>query len=180
VKAAKGKAFMNKDQVQNAGQVARGPWRGWAGMSGAPSVSRDSGSGRQAPPLHILIVEDELLPATLLEIAVMDAGHVAHRAAGLSKAMALASTEPFDAAVLDVNLAGEFVFPLAELLRERAVPFLFATGYGRAGVPPEYQDCTVLQKPYALDVFDKALRTLLGGTEPDPARRHGPACHEGM
>lgn len=140
-------------------------------MNSAPNASQDIGSGGHTPPLHILIVEDELLPATLLEIAVMDAGHVAHRAAGLSKAMALASAEPFDAAVLDVNLAGEFVFPLAALLRKRAVPFLFATGYGRAGVPPEYQDCTVLQKPYATDVFNDALQELLRGPDPDQASR---------
>jgi len=162
---------MDKGQVQSSGQRARQPRTGWAGVNSAPSASQDSGSGRQAPQLHILIVEDELLPATLLEIAVMDAGHVAHKAAGLSKAMALASAEPFDAAVLDVNLAGEFVFPLAALLRKRGVPFLFASGYGRAGVPPEYQDCTVLQKPYATDVFNDALRTLLQGPDPAQARR---------
>lgn len=152
---------MNKDQVQGVAQRARQPRTGWAGTNGVPSTSHNSGADRQTRPLHILIVEDELLPATLVEIAVMDAGHVAHKASRLSKAMALAAAEPFDAAVLDVNLSGEYVFPLAELLRERAVPFLFASSYGRAGVPREYQDCAVLQKPYGLDEFDRALRALL-------------------
>jgi hypothetical protein len=55
------------------------------------------------------------------------------------------------------------VFPLAALLRKRSVPFLFASSYGRAGVPREYQDCAVLQKPYGLDEFDRALRALVGG-----------------
>lgn len=163
--AAKGKAVMNKDQVQNVGERARQPRTGWAGMNSAPRKSQDSGPGRQSPPLHILIVEDELLPATLLEIAVMDAGHIAHKASGLSKAMSLAAAEPFDAAVLDVNLSGEQVFPLAALLRERGVPFLFASSYGKAGVPPEYQDCTMLQKPYGQDEFDSALRALLAAPD---------------
>jgi CheY-like chemotaxis protein len=166
VKPQKG-MHMNKDQVQNVGQRAGQPRTGWAGMNSVPGTSRDSGPDRQTPPLHILIVEDELLPATLVEIAVMDAGHVAHKASELSKAMALAAAEPFDAAVLDVNISGEYVFPLAALLRKRAVPFLFASSYGRAGVPREYQDCAVLQKPYGLDEFDSALRALLG--EPNHA-----------
>lgn len=102
-----------------------------------------------------------MLPAMLLEASVVDAGHTARKAARLPKAMELARDEHFDAAVLDVNLAGEPVFPLATLLRAQGVPFLFASGYGEAGVPPEYRDCMVLQKPYSVDGFNTALQTLL-------------------
>lgn len=112
-------------------------------------------------PLHILIVEDEMLPAMLLEETMRRAGHTTRKAARLSRAVALARAESFDAAVLDVNLAGEPVFPLAAMLREQGVPFLFATGYGEAGLPPEYRDCDVLQKPYTTEMFNRALAALL-------------------
>lgn len=117
--------------------------------------------GCERAPLHILIVEDEMLPAMLLETIIVDAGHVARKAARLPKAMELASAEHFDAAVLDVNLAGEPVFPLAALLRKQGVPFLFASGYGEAGLLPEYRGCVVLQKPYRADDFKRALQTLM-------------------
>ena len=69
------------------------------------------------------------------------------------------------------------MFPLAALLRERGVPFLFASGYGEAGVPREYGDCMVLQKPYSVAEFNSALQTLLRDSPtpaPPPPRRAGP------
>lgn len=117
----------------------------------------------QAVVLRILIVEDEMVLAMLLEDAVNAIGYGACKVARLSRAMELAGAEHFDAAVLDVNLAGEPVFPLAALLRERGVPFLFASGYGDAGVPAEYRGYPVLQKPYGLGAFHSALRELLRG-----------------
>lgn len=121
-------------------------------------------------PLKILIVEDEMLLAMMLEDAVSHAGHKVRKAARLSNAMDLAGAEHFDAAVLDVNLAGEPVFPLAADLRARGVPFLFASGYGDAGVPAEYRDCAVLQKPYGLDAFRNALHGLLRDAGLEAAR----------
>jgi DNA-binding response OmpR family regulator len=142
-------------------------------MNSARPAAQGSDAGRQPAPLRILIVEDEMLPAMLLEAAVIDAGHTARKAARLPRAIETANAEHFDAAVLDVNLAGEPVFPLAALLRERGVPFLFASGYGEAGVPREYRDCMVLQKPYSQDDFNSALRTLLRDPVVEPARlRH--------
>lgn len=109
----------------------------------------------------MLIVEDETRPALLLEATVTAAGHAVGKAARLSRALEMARAEHFAAAVLDVNVAGERVFPLAALLREQHVPILFATGYGKAGLPPEYHDCAVLQKPYGKAAFASALHTLL-------------------
>jgi DNA-binding response OmpR family regulator len=116
----------------------------------------------RAAPLRILIVEDEMMLAMMLQDAVAGIGHKARKASRLDKAFELVNAHVFDAAVLDVNLNGEPVFPLAALLRERGVPFLFASGYGDAGVPRGYGDCMVLQKPYGLDAFHAALRDLLG------------------
>jgi CheY-like chemotaxis protein len=63
-------------------------------------------------------------------------------------ALALAEAEPIDAAILDVNLAGTDVFPVADALRRRGVPFLFASGYGERGLPGAFADSPILQKPY--------------------------------
>lgn len=139
-------------------------------MNRAGNVPQNRGAGRKSTPLRVLIVEDEMLPAMLLEAVVVDAGHTARKAARLRRAIELASEELFDAAVLDVNLAGEQVFPLAALLRKQHVPFLFATGYGEAGVPPEYRDCIVLQKPYSAGAFNNALRALSGNQGTDQGR----------
>lgn len=111
-----------------------------------------------------------MLPAMLLEMTVVDGGNTARKVARLPKAMDLARAEHFDAAVLDVNLAGELVYPLAALLREQHVPFMFASGYGAAGLPAEYCDCLVLQKPYNMRGFNVALQTLLDGAGLDQAR----------
>lgn len=117
---------------------------------------------RQAPSRQILLVEDEMLLAMVLEEMVVEAGHTARRTARLSEAMELVRSEPFAAAVLDVNIGGEPVFPLAALLRERGIPFCFATGYGIQA--PEFRDCMVLQKPYGVAEFSRALQSLLRET----------------
>lgn len=136
-----------------------------AAMRSAHEGSQGNDAGRR--PLHILIVEDEIMLAMLLEEVVAQAGHTSRKAARLDKALALLEAERFDAAVLDVNLNGERTFPLAAKLRERGVRFLFASGYGDAGVPPEYRDCRVLQKPYTQEAFSSALQALLQGVPVD-------------
>lgn len=146
---------MDKSKVRNDRAAPGG------NKHGASHAQQSGDPGRQPAPLRVLIVEDEMLPAMLLEAVVADAGHTSRKAARLSKAIELANAESFDAAVLDVNLAGERVFPLAALLREQGVPFLFASGYGEAGLPSEYCDCLVLQKPYSVEGFNIALQTLL-------------------
>jgi DNA-binding response OmpR family regulator len=126
--------------------------------------------GAPSTVLRILIVEDEMALAMLLEDVVTEAGHEVRKAARLSRALELARDERFDAAVLDVNVNGEWVFPVAALLRERGVPFLFASGYGDAGVPAEYRGYPVLQKPYGIGNFQAVLRGLLQGVGSGPAR----------
>jgi CheY-like chemotaxis protein len=82
----------------------------------------------------VLLVEDEGLVALLLEDMLDELGfRVAHSAASVAQALAwLEQGGAPDAALLDVNLAGEKVFPVAEALRARGVPFAFSTGYGEA------------------------------------------------
>ncbi len=99
--------------------------------------------------LRVLVVEDEVLVALLVESMLSDMGcRVVGPAGGLDEAFAIAAREPFDLAVLDVNLAGERVDPFVDLLKSRGSKFLFATGYGVAGLREEDRCAPVLQKPF--------------------------------
>ena len=108
--------------------------------------------------LRILIVEDEMTIALLMEDMVLDLGH---QAAGLAmrlpQALELAETADLDLAILDVNLDGRMSFPVAEVLMRRGVPFLFATGYGSGGIEAPYRDKVVIQKPFSLEDLGRAI-----------------------
>ena len=111
--------------------------------------------------LRILVVEDEMLVAMSIEDMLLDLGHeVAGLASRLGPALALARESRFDAAMLDVNLAGEPSFPVADLLIGRGIPFLFATGYGRSGIEERYRDFPLLQKPFRAAELGAALAGL--------------------
>jgi len=87
-----------------------------------------------------------------------DLGHtVAAEAGRLDEAVTLARQAQFDLALLDVSLAGEEVTPVAEILVQRRVPFVFASGYGPRGVPAAYRHCAVLQKPFQIDALAEAI-----------------------
>jgi CheY-like chemotaxis protein len=108
--------------------------------------------------LRILIVEDEMLVAMNIEDMLIDLGHeVAGLASRLDAALALAGEGGFDAAMLDVNLAGEQSFPVADLLRDRGIPYLFATGYGIQGIAEAHRGAPVLQKPFRASDLGEAL-----------------------
>jgi CheY-like chemotaxis protein len=108
--------------------------------------------------LRILIVEDEMTIALLLEDMVTDLGHQpAALAMRLPQALELAETADLDLAILDVNLDGRLSFPVAEVLQRRGVPFLFATGYGSGGIEAPYRDRVVIQKPFSLEDLSRAI-----------------------
>ncbi len=110
--------------------------------------------------LRVFFVEDETMVALNLEDMLADLGcEVVGTAMRVGKALdALnAHVEP-DVAILDVNVAGERVFPVAELLTERQVPIIFATGYDRDGLPETWHRHTILQKPYTQDDVSRSLR----------------------
>jgi CheY-like chemotaxis protein len=111
--------------------------------------------------LRILLVEDEMLVAMNIEDMLLELGHeVAGIASRLEPALALAREGRFDLAMLDVNLAGDRSFPVADLLIERGIPFLFATGYGLDGIDERYRDRPVLQKPFRARDLEAALEAL--------------------
>lgn len=111
---------------------------------------------------RILIVEDEAMIAMLVEDMLADLGcAVIGPAHDLGSALALAEEATIDAAVLDVNLGGQTSFAVADALRRRGAPVIFATGYGEAGLRPGDAGAPVLRKPYRARDLEAALRKVL-------------------
>jgi CheY-like chemotaxis protein len=116
--------------------------------------------------LRALIVEDEAGIALLIEDMLLELGcEVAAMAALLPRACELARYEVIDFAVLDVNLNGQLVFPVAEILRDRGIPFVFSTGYGRVGLADPFANEPVLAKPFAIDELERTVLATLQRTE---------------
>jgi len=113
---------------------------------------------------RVLIVEDESLVAMLLETILEDMGCVpVGPAATVDEGLQLvADPTPIDAALLDVNVAGRQVFPIAEALKARGVPFVFSTGYGEGGLPDEWRGQPTLQKPFTESAVRDALMKAMG------------------
>ena len=111
---------------------------------------------------RVLIVEDAVLLALELETGLSDAGaQIVGPAYELAEAMALLDQE-IDAAVLDANLNGMSVTPVAEALAARGIPFVFATGYGEAGGAPSGFDAPIIRKPYDVTQVAAAVAAVLG------------------
>lgn len=119
------------------------------------------GSGTAADPgtaLRVLVVEDEMAIALLLQSMLVDFGcTVLGPMARLDRALDAAQHEAIDLAILDVNINGREVYPVAAALGARGIPFVFATGYGKAGLRAPYRDCLTLQKPYREDDLRAAV-----------------------
>jgi CheY-like chemotaxis protein len=117
-------------------------------------------SPRSALPLagrHILVVEDEMIIALDLSDAINEMGGTTTMVAHLAKAATLAATQTFDAAILDLNLAGEAVYPVADHLIRRGIPFVIASGYDADGIAAAYRDRPLLAKPYARQDIEAML-----------------------
>ena len=120
--------------------------------------------------LRVLVVEDEAAISLLLEDMLLDLGcDVVGPAARLGTALELAQGEALDVAILDVNVAGEPIYPVAAALVERKVPFIFSTGYGSAGIKDLYRDRPVMQKPFAQrDLQQNLLQALRENAQARP------------
>jgi CheY-like chemotaxis protein len=111
-----------------------------------------------AAGLRLMVAEDEFHVLLLVEDLLESLGcEVTDRASNLAQAVACARTCEADAALLDINLAGERIYPAAEILRARHIPLVFATGYGTHGVEPAWRDCAILQKPFLIQQLERAL-----------------------
>ena len=111
----------------------------------------------------MIVVEDETLVAILLEDMLTDLGcevlWTAHR---VSKALDLVARSRPDAAVLDVNIGGDEVYPVAVALAERDIPFVFATGYGIRGLTEPWRNRPIVQKPFQAEHLSHSLLAALG------------------
>ena len=111
---------------------------------------------------RVLVVEDELLVVMLIEDMLDDAGCVVVGPyTRVADAVAAARIEAVDAALLDVNVAGEKVFPVAYELERRGVPFLFVTGYGPTALPKNHPEWQAITKPFQLDHLTDCLARLV-------------------
>lgn len=130
------------------------------------SAQGDSGAGEESnlKGLRVLIVEDEFLLALEVEAALQQLGcSVVGPIAKLGKALDTARRAQLDAAILDINLNGEMVYPLAELLASQGVPFIFLTGYAPSDLPDRYRLRRRLPKPLDAGALRHALLDIQRG-----------------
>jgi CheY-like chemotaxis protein len=126
-------------------------------MTFEPSAAPNTAGGKR-----VLVVEDELMIRMLLEGMLTDLGYsVAAEAGSIDEALSLANAAQFDVAVLDVNLNDKPITPVVEVLVRRGVPFVFASGYGRGGVPEAYRQNPTLQKPFQVEALALAIDAAL-------------------
>lgn len=119
----------------------------------------DTKSDRRLEGRRVLVVEDEMILALDLSDIVESFGSIVVVAARVSKALAALKEARFDCAVLDLNLGGEMVYPVAVELDRLGIPYLFTTGYGADGLAPEFHSRTVIAKPYTQsEVFAGLLK----------------------
>lgn len=111
------------------------------------------------PPRRVLIVEDDYYVADSLALALDAHGIGVLGPVATVKAASdlIAQTERIDGAVLDVNLKGEPVYPIAEELRKRGVRFVFTTGYDAASIARREPDVVCLEKPVSIPQLIHAL-----------------------
>ena len=112
--------------------------------------------------IRVLLVEDDSMVATLMSDLLEVLGcEVAGTVSRLSDALDAAQSAAFDVAILDVNLEGRPVYPVADALSARGIAAIFCTGYGRSGIDPKYLSMPVLTKPFDLSTLEQTLASAL-------------------
>jgi len=125
--------------------------------------ARETQAVRHNGESRLLLVEDELVVGLFMQDLLKTIGYRPTDPIGrLSEAINAATQERFDGAILDMNLNGEIVYPLAELLTKQRVPFLFVTGYAPGSLDPRFTQVQILQKPVVQDELAGALSQMLG------------------
>ena len=118
-----------------------------------------------APSLEgtrILVVEDDWMISKLTGDLLCEIGcQVVGPAAYITMANDLATTEAIDCALLDLNVAGESVFPVAEILDDRGIPFVFISGYRKNQIPVNFRERPLLRKPFSFPQLEKILADVL-------------------
>jgi CheY-like chemotaxis protein len=116
------------------------------------------------PGCSVFLVEDEVMIRMMVADMLEELGYsVAAEAGEIGEAVRLAQSTEFDLAILDVNVNGKVISPVAEVIASRNRPFIFATGYGAQGLPEEFRDRPTLQKPFQMETLAQVLSTTLKG-----------------
>ncbi|MEH2477657.1 CheY-like chemotaxis protein [Nitrobacteraceae bacterium AZCC 2146] len=116
------------------------------------------------PGGSVFLVEDEVMIRMMVADMLEELGYsVAAETGEINEAVRLASSTEFDIAILDVNVNGKVISPVAEVIRIRGRPFIFATGYGAQGLPEEYRDRPTLQKPFQMETLAQVIASTLKG-----------------
>jgi CheY-like chemotaxis protein len=108
--------------------------------------------------ISVLLVEDEVLIRMMISDMLADLGHrVIGEAGSIDEALPIAASAEFGLAILDVNLNGAKITPVARVIKARNLPIIFATGYGFAGLPEDFSNYPALQKPFQVEALAKAI-----------------------
>lgn len=112
----------------------------------------------------VLVVEDEVMIRMMVVDMLEQLGFdIAAEAGDIDEAVRLANSTDFDFAILDVNVNGRLISPVAETIEGLNRPFVFATGYGVQGLPEKFRNRPLLQKPFQIDTLSRAIEGALGG-----------------
>ncbi len=112
----------------------------------------------------VLLVEDEALIRMMIADMVEELGHrVVAEAGSIQAAEPLARTTVFDLGILDINIGGFNISPIAEIIDGRGLPFVFVSGYGAKGRPVLFSDRPVLQKPFLISKFAEMINSSESG-----------------
>jgi CheY-like chemotaxis protein len=132
---------------------------GFSGRGGGKQLATIQSAKASA---SILLVEDEALIRMMISEMVEELGHIVVAEAGsIEDAQHLAETATFDLAILDINIAGFNVQPVAEIIERRGLPFLFVSGYGVKGLPQPFRTKPILEKPCFLAQLKQEIELLL-------------------
>lgn len=118
-------------------------------------------TGQKLKGLRVLVVEDQAPIALQLEDLLAESEcEIIGPASRIPQALRLVDKETIDVAVLDLNIAGDLVYPVADALEAKGLPYFFATAYGLSGLDGPYRTKRVLQKPFSRREFLKVLREM--------------------
>ncbi|MBN8972120.1 MAG: response regulator [Xanthobacteraceae bacterium] len=114
------------------------------------------------PGGSVFLVEDETMIRMMVAEMLMDLGYrIAGEAGDVDEALRLIETLDFDIAILDVNVNGKVITPVARAIAARKRPFVFATGYGTQGMPEEFRSRPALQKPFQMETLAQMIEAAL-------------------